>query len=495
VQQLATGSNIQVLPPDQAHYVAASFTPDGNYVLFVRSDKSTANFRSLYQMPVLGGTPRLLIRDIDSAPAFSPDGRQLAYVRGILDPVGNDFLLANADGSGERLLARRRGFGAGAPRLSWSPDGKTLAAISPETRNNNSAWVLETIAPGTGQVRDLHAFPVPAQASAWLPDSSGLLVVAVDPQTARNQIWFVSYPGGELSHFTNDLTNYDTCCLDITRDGDSLTALQNTTLSDIWVAKADGSDARQITSGESLGLGLDWVGDRVVTSNTLAQWFTMAPDGSNRVPLAGEREPHVDLSACPDGKHLVYTTFRQGALELWRSEPDGSNAMRLAPRASIGGGICTPDSKSVIYATDEGMWRVPIDGGKPEKTELPLTQVGFSQDSKLMFRVSQRVEGGSMVAKIIVAPAGGGAALHELPVPYGMQSLRFTPDGKALTYMISRNRATNIWLQPLAGGAPKQITNFPNGDMFGYAWSRDGKHLAFSRGERKTDVVMMSGFR
>jgi Tol biopolymer transport system component len=61
--------------------------------------------------------------------------------------------------------------------------------------------------------------------------------------------------------------------------------------------------------------------------------------------------------------------------------------------------------------------------------------------------------------------------------------------------MITRNRATNIWLQPLAGGPPKQITNFLNGDMFAYAWSSDGKRLALSRGERKTDVVMMSGFR
>jgi Tol biopolymer transport system component len=94
-----------------------------------------------------------------------------------------------------------------------------------------------------------------------------------------------------------------------------------------------------------------------------------------------------------------------------------------------------------------------------------------------------------------VASAGGGAPLQEFPIPYGMQSLRFTPDGKALAYMISRNRATNIWLQPLAGGAPKQITNFPNGDMFAFAWSKDGRQLAFSRGERKTDVVMMSGFR
>src|SRR3984957_17244092 len=47
--------------------VAVSFTPDGNYIMFVRSDKSTVNFRYLYQMPVLGGTPKQLNRDVDSA--------------------------------------------------------------------------------------------------------------------------------------------------------------------------------------------------------------------------------------------------------------------------------------------------------------------------------------------------------------------------------------------------------------------------------------------
>src|SRR5262249_50624308 len=124
VQQLATGSNVQVLPPEQTSFVAVSFTPDGNYVMFVRSDKSTTNFRYLYKMPVLGGTPKQLIRDIDSAPVFSADGSQFAFVRGILSPAANDVLIANADGSGEHVLVRRNGFSPGTPTTSWSADGQ-----------------------------------------------------------------------------------------------------------------------------------------------------------------------------------------------------------------------------------------------------------------------------------------------------------------------------------------------------------------------------------
>src|SRR5215831_4841390 len=122
---MTAGSNVQIIPPEQATFVALNFTPDGNYVMFVRSDKSTINFRYLYRIPVLGGTPQQLVRDVDSAPTFSPDGQQIAYARGIIEPErSNTILIANADGSGERILTQRHSFGPGTATVSWSADGK-----------------------------------------------------------------------------------------------------------------------------------------------------------------------------------------------------------------------------------------------------------------------------------------------------------------------------------------------------------------------------------
>ena len=491
VQQLATNSNVQILAPDQVRFVAVSFTPDGNYVMFVRSDKSTANYRYLYQMPVLGGPPRQLVRDIDSAPTFSPDGQQIAFVRGVLDPPGNRVVVANADGSGERVLVERKGFGAGSATVTWSADGKNLAFVSPETRNNSSQWVLETASPKTGEVRDLHSFPVEARAAAWLPDGHGVLVVSRDAQTARGQIWFVDYPEGETSRFTNDLTNYDTCCLDITRDGKSLVALQNTLSSDVWVANADGSSARQITSGESLGLGLNWVGNRLIAASPQGRWFLMNSDGSAATPLATERLS-TSVSAC--GNYLVYASLHGGDFELWRSDLDGSNPTKLTTAALPGAPLCTPDGKSIIYTSDSALWNLSLNGGTPVKLNLPFDIAGYSPDGKLLFYGKQKIEGGSMQAKIVVAPADGGAPLHTFEAPYGMNSPRFTPDSRAIAFLLTRDRATNIWEQPLSGGALVQLTKFTSGDIFAFAWSKDGKHLACSRGQRKTDVVMMSNF-
>jgi Tol biopolymer transport system component len=101
-----------------------------------------------------------------------------------------------------------------------------------------------------------------------------------------------------------------------------------------------------------------------------------------------------------------------------------------------------------------------------------------------------------MQSKIFVTPADDqNKILHTFDTPYGFQAPRFTPDGKAIAFRLTRNRATNIWELPLSGSAPVPVTKFPTGDMFAFSWSWDGKHLAFSRGQVKTDVVLMSNFR
>ena len=495
VQQLATGSHVQILPPEQARFVAVSFTPDGNYVMFVRSDKSTVNFRYLYQMPVLGGTPKQLIRDIDSAPSFSPDGQQFAFVRGILNPPGNQVLIANADGSGEHSLVQRNGFGPGQMNVSWSADGKDLAVVSPEVVGTASEWILTVVSSKSGEIKNLRSFKTPARAAAWLPDGRGILVVALN-ETGRGQVWFVSYPQGEISRFTNDLTNYDTCCLDVTRDGDSLVAVQNTTLSDIWVAKGNGSEPKQITSGEALGLGLDWVGNKIVAVDPRLQWITINADGSNQSQLTNDHDVHLQLSACPDGKRVLYTTVHEGKSDLWRVQADGSSPVRIpATGLLFGAAICSPDSQSAIYVADNAIWRIPLEGGKPTKLNVPLAFSGYSPDGKLLFYISQTHQDTLLQSNFVVTSAAGGAPLYNLGVPYGMQSPKFTPDGKAIAFLLTRDRATNIWEQPLAGGPPVQLTKFPSGQMFAFAWSADGKQLAFSRGQNKTDVVMMSNFR
>jgi Tol biopolymer transport system component len=73
--------------------------------------------------------------------------------------------------------------------------------------------------------------------------------------------------------------------------------------------------------------------------------------------------------------------------------------------------------------------------------------------------------------------------------------MRWAPDGKALDYILTRGGASNIWRQALAGGPPKQITNFQSDLIFDFAWSRDGKQLALARGSTSSDVILISSFQ
>jgi hypothetical protein len=56
-------------------------------------------------MPVLGGTPRQVLRDIDSPVDFPPDGKEFSFMRGVPDRNVTEIRIANADGSGDHLLA------------------------------------------------------------------------------------------------------------------------------------------------------------------------------------------------------------------------------------------------------------------------------------------------------------------------------------------------------------------------------------------------------
>ena len=104
VRQVATGSDVQILPPDEVWIWGLTFSPDANYIDFVRSEKPDFTDTYLYRIPVLGGTPHLAMQGgIDFGSSYSPDGRQFAFLRVNSEPGKADILIAKADGSDQRV--------------------------------------------------------------------------------------------------------------------------------------------------------------------------------------------------------------------------------------------------------------------------------------------------------------------------------------------------------------------------------------------------------
>ena len=204
-------------------------------------------------------------------------------------------------------------------------------------------------------------------------------------------------------------------------------------------------------------------------------------------------------ATCGEGRFIVFQAYRNEKLSVWRMEADGSNPTQLTDEPFDFNPECSPDGKSVLYtrANDSTAWQVPIQGGPPTQVVVPnsagRTPQG-SPDGKLLayFAMPATI---SSPAVLTVVPFGGGSPLYRFDVPMGAFEVHWAPDGQALDYALTRGGASNIWRQALAGGAPKQITNFKSDRIFFFAWSRDGKQLALERGNTPSDVVLISNFQ
>ena len=180
---------------------------------------------SLYLISTLGGTPKRLVSDIDSAPAFSPDGRRVAFLRSRSpSPTESQLIVADADGANPAALLTVQlpeyvaGIFFGGP--AWSPDGATIVTAVGR-RAAQGAEVRARLVQVSVATRDVATLSDPgwmlAAQAAWMPDGRSLLVIARAPDQLNAQIWSVSFPDGEARRVTTSLNDHR--IVSLTSDG------------------------------------------------------------------------------------------------------------------------------------------------------------------------------------------------------------------------------------------------------------------------------------
>ncbi len=494
------GEPIEIRPPAEMIYLSLRFSPDGTNLYYVSSE----NYRrgDLYRIPVFGGAAEKVQDDVRGAVTFAPDGKRMAFVRADAE-TGQQFLvITGLNGSNEQKIAQPpANFAFAASTPVWSLKGDMIAVGGANDDDNPTGKIFivntsdKTITPLTTET--LSAI----SSLCWLHDGSGLIVVAREKDSLSTQLWQVSYPAGDSRRIVTDLNLYGGS-ISLSVDDKSLLAVQSLVESNIWVAPAeDLGKAKQITfgsPGQNNGWnGLKWLRDgRIIytkqVNNTRTIW-SAEEDGSNQKQLIPGGGINT-LPSVPDNeKFVIFQSSRSGNPAVWRADIDGNNLIQLTGAGIAAQPGVSPDGKWVVYISDRedlgDVWRISIDGGEPMRlTDTQFSWVDVSPDSR--FVAGGCLENGKPKLGIISIDGGKMLKIFDVPRLANFRlGVRWTPDGQAITY---RDWGNGIWKQDINGGEPVLIKDLPEEKLYGYGWSPDGKHFAYTRGNEVDDVVFIS---
>jgi serine/threonine protein kinase/Tol biopolymer transport system component len=512
IRQVSTANDKLIVPPARVGVFGMTFSPDGTELYYAL--KANLDAGTLYRIPVLGGTPVKVLEKIDGPISFSPDGRQFVLVRGNYPNNGESALvIANLDGSGERNLVVKKNPDRLSPIFftgpSWSPDGKIIAATVVTVGGSSRVFGF-SVADGSEKSLSSESWPYAGRVQ-WLPDMTGLLVIAGE-SPASSQVWMMNYSDGRIRRVTNDLGAYR--AIGLTQNAKTFTTVQAEGLVNLWVlpegnaAKAIRLPTGNIAFYSSAGNNLSWTPDgRIVfVSNEggNADIWVADPDGSNRKQLTSNGANNFAPVVSVDGRYIVFMWARDGRRNLWRMNLDGSNPVRLTSGLADCYPSLSPDSRWVVYTTFEGakpqLWKLSIDGGTPVRiTEHVATMAAVSLDGRFIaFTYPESQDPFAPPNRLAVIPFEGGPniKLFEFNGSGTVAALtQWSVDSKSILYTVSANNVTNIWSQPLEGGPPKQITEFNDLFMTSFAWSRDGKQLACTRGSLVRDAILVTDLK
>jgi serine/threonine protein kinase/Tol biopolymer transport system component len=499
IQNLESGEKRQLLPPDPALCWGLRFTPNGQNLFYITTQPGST-ISVLYRIPVRSGPSYKLVVNIDSPPAVSPDGMQIAFIRGYPAQHRDALVIANVDGSAEREIASRQHpdkFSFSGP--SWSPNGKLIALGA--GRSNGAQFAVVGIPVNGGTPVELTSWQLAAVGGvAWDNDGHTLIFSARALGTRVLQMWRLSYPDGEMRRLTQDENAYEGITL--AQSGNTLITTRTYEVSDIWVVSSSGAARRLTTEGNNGadGLTVTPTGRILYTVGEYEQsiLWSMNMDGSDQKPLT-ENIGFLP-SASKDGRFIAYVSMERGNRHIWLMDTTGNNNRQLTDHGGENQPSITPDGNWVVYTSlaneRNSLWKISTDGGQPiQLTRGVLTIRPVVSPDGTMIACTYRLDETDKW-KIAVLPFDGGRPLRTFPLPQPYnQIIRWSSDSKALVYLDKRNGVHNLWRQPLDASAPSQITNFNEDQILHYDWLPAGAEFVLSRGGRRRDIALVNNLK
>ncbi len=509
LHQTDTNTTIQLLKPDNRTFGCINFSPDGSHIYYVEITKQNPQ-GILFTIPVIGGTPKRIVSGLNPCFAVSPDNKKVIFPRFDKIKNSNKWFIADIQSGTEQPFeitnSEKYKFGIWA---AWSPDGKTIAfASNKQNDEKNDLFTIIGVDYQTKAIKPLTEEKFSGLGKiTWTSDGLNLVFVGSKPREA-NEIYMMDSASGVVRRITNDLQEYGNYGLGISSDSERIVVNAFNVKSEIWSVNAEGKSdkAVRLTNGKNDGYyGVTHLKDgRIAYIAKTSKGFeieSINEDGNENRFLTNDKYFHKDIAASPDGRYLVFVSNQTGKNQIFRmNAADGSEITQLTfDDFSKGKPDISPDGQWVIYNSNDGqkstLWKVPLVGGENVRlTDYEANSPVYSPDGKKIACIlpSRHIE---KPGNLAIIPIDGGEPLKTFPVKkfsWSSETIRWKPDGTAIIF---HNEKTNLWEQPIAGGEPKQLTDFSSGYIRNFNYSNDGNKIFISRGETFVDVVLIKNFR
>jgi len=491
----------------------ASFSPDGNQVAFSWNGETHDNY-DIYVKLVGQGAPLRLTTDPahDDSPRWSPDGRNIAFLRFSQDTSAAVFLVPPLGGP-ERKVAQLYFHDPRGPltnQLSWSPDSKFLivsAAATPDGFDRLVAISLES-----GAIRPLTNPPPHTDdvEPALSPDGRSLAFARV---SGLNISQLLIMPVSETLEPRSEprtlpLTEAAPSEPAWTADGRDLlfttgSSSANVTLSRVPASGSGKSSPLPFSGTGAMGPSIAPQGHRLAYTHVFQDtnvWrvsLTAAAATSKAPPERLIASPFREVfpQYSPDGQRIAFHSDRDGTVQIWTCHADGLRCVQLTNMTGLTQGTphWSPDGQRISFDSNTGgrweIYTVAADGGPPRAvTNDPSTNIisSWSHDGRWIYFSSNR----SGRFEVWKAPSQGGAAV-QVTRNVGQATME-SPDGKDL-YFTKNDGVDGVWKMPVDGGPELQVLKQPI-HRYNFAVTELGLYFTRERGSDGSSEVQYLNF-